>query len=338
MAGEHKSIRGVSLAVIAIILATAAVTYLGAILAPALVAAFLYFMIRPLAQALGRFGISQWLSYIVLLFVTVMLISVMGRIVSANLAEFRKYLPVYRENLIAMASWLPGDQLDEMARNVIADGFDVSVKDFLGLAFGPAVSFIETLLLVIFYLLFMIISADRLPRRVRRALAAENAERVISIGEGISDGITQYIKVKTLVSLGMGASAGAIMYLAGLHYWPLWAFLTFVLNYITYVGSIFACLPPLALALVQFQNPAAALGLGLLVVLNRVVWIDFVEIKFSGKQLNVDPVLLLLSIAYWGWFWGVLGLVLAVPMTVCLKIVLANLEHGKAWAVLISEE
>ncbi|MFN0138451.1 MAG: AI-2E family transporter, partial [Phycisphaerae bacterium] len=91
-------------------------------------------------------------------------------------------------------------------------------------------------------------------------------------------------------------------------------------------------------ALVQFPNPAFAFGLGALVVANRIIWIDFVEIKYSGKSLNVDPVLLLLSIAYWGWFWGILGLILAVPMTVCLKIALSNLEKGKPWAILLSEE
>ena len=204
--------------------------------------------------------------------------------------------------------------------------------------FGPAFTFLETLLLVIFYLLFIIISADRLPRRIARALDPHSASQVLIIGLGISEGITHYVKVKTLISLGMGATAGLIMWCFGLHYWPLWAFLTFVLNYITYVGSMVACVPPVVLALVQFPNPAVALGLGSLIIANRIVWIDFVEIKFSGKSLNVDPVLLLLSIAYWGWFWGILGLILAVPMTVCLKIALSNLEKGKPWAILLSEE
>lgn len=333
-----QPVRFASLVVIAVILATAAVTYLGPILAPALVAAFLYFMIRPVAEALVRIGMAWWIAYLVLFIVTILVISAVARVVSVNFEEFRKYLPIYRENVLAMSAWLPGDQLDESVKQMLGDAFDMSVQDVLSLAFGPAVTFLETLLLVIFYLLFIIISADRLPRRIARALDPHSASQVLIIGLGISEGITHYLKVKTLISLGMGASAGIILWCFGVHYWPLWAFLTFVLNYITYVGSMVACVPPVVLALVQFPNPSFAAGLGALVVANRIVWIDFVEIKYSGKSLNVDPVLLLLSIAYWGWFWGILGLILAVPMTVCLKIALSNLEKGKPWAILLSEE
>jgi len=63
-----------------------------------------------------------------------------------------------------------------------------------------------------------------------------------------------------------------------------------------------------------------------------------VEIKWSGQSLNIDPLLLLLGLAYWGWFWGLVGLVLAVPMLTSLKIVLANIDETRSWAILISEE
>ena len=71
---------------------------------------------------------------------------------------------------------------------------------------------------------------------------------------------------------------------------------------------------------------------------NRLLWIDYIEIRLSGKHLNIDSVLLFLWLAYWGWFWGVLGLILAFPMIVSLKIVLEHLEATKSWALLMSED
>jgi predicted PurR-regulated permease PerM len=73
-------------------------------------------------------------------------------------------------------------------------------------------------------------------------------------------------------------------------------------------------------------------------VLNRFVWIDYVEIKLSGRHLNIDSVLLFLWLAYWGWVWGVIGLILAFPMLTSLKIVLEHLDGTRHWAVLMSEE
>jgi len=73
-------------------------------------------------------------------------------------------------------------------------------------------------------------------------------------------------------------------------------------------------------------------------VVNRFLWIDYVEIRLSGKHLNIDSVVLFLWLACWGWTWGVPGLILAYPMIASLKIVLENLENTKEWAVLMGEE
>ncbi len=148
----------------------------------------------------------------------------------------------------------------------------------------------------------------------------------------------QYMRTKTLVSVGLGGTSTLIVYFFGLDYSLLWGFLFFALNYITYVGSIAACLPPIALAFLVFENPWSAVVLAGLLIANRIFWIDWVEIKMSGKSLNIDPLLLLLSLAYWGWFWGLVGLVLAVPILTSLKIVLANIESTRHWAIMLSEE
>ena len=94
-------------------------------------------------------------------------------------------------------------------------------------------------------------------------------------------------------------------------------------------------MPPIALAYLEMDSPARATALAAVVILNRFVWIDYIEIKLSGRHLNLDSVLLFLWLAYWAW--GLMGLILAFPM-IRLKIVLEHLEGTRGWGVLMSED
>jgi predicted PurR-regulated permease PerM len=150
--------------------------------------------------------------------------------------------------------------------------------------------------------------------------------------------MNRYLTVKTGVSFGLGATAGLLGYFFGLDFWMLWGLLMFFSNYITYIGSIVGLIPPVALAFVQFSNPWAATTLALLLVAARVFWIDYVEIALSGKHLNVSPLVLLLSLAFFGWLWGVVGLLLAVPLVTAVKIVLLSVQRTRHFGILLSED
>ena len=118
----------------------------------------------------------------------------------------------------------------------------------------------------------------------------------------------------------------------------LWAFLFFAANYITYIGSMAACIPPLVMAYLDLDNAVLATLLSAMIVLNRIFWIDFFELRMSGKQLNLDPTLLFLWLSYWGWAWGILGLILAYPMLAAVRITFSHLGGMRGWALLLSDE
>jgi predicted PurR-regulated permease PerM len=192
--------------------------------------------------------------------------------------------------------------------------------------------------MVAFYLLFLFIEDQKLPKRIAAAFHPATADDTRRVGRTINSRIQRYLQYKTYVSLGLGASTGLLCWLLGLDFWLLWAVLMFLLNYVTYVGSIVALLPPVALAFLQHPNPAVGLGLALLLTLNRIFWIDYVEIRALGNVLNLSPLVLLLSIAYFGFIWGPVGLLLAVPLVTTVKIILSDFEATHPLAVLISEE
>lgn len=319
------------LCVIAAVLVGAAATYLGPVLIPVIVAVFLYYILKPLAERLMAWGIPRWLAYVLLAVPVLVLSGVLGQLLLKAAYSAREQLPEYQERLTERLSHWLGYEIDPVAL------VDFDLSETFSYVFHGAFGILETGLMVFFYLLFIILGGAKVRTRVRRAFDPATADRLIYIGHNISENVKQYTKVKTLVSLGMGLSAGVLLYLFDVKYWPLWAFLTFAFNYITYVGSLAAIVPPTIVAFAQL-SPGAAVAVTALLGVNRFVWIDYVEIRFSGKHLNIDPVLLLLVLAYFGWFWGVLGLVLAVPMLTCLKIVLGNFQRTRRLAILMSEE
>jgi predicted PurR-regulated permease PerM len=323
----------VPLTLLAVLAVAATITYLGPILKPLLVAVFVYFATRPAAEALTRHRWPPWLAYLTLFIAALGAASLVTLFVYGEALDFRDHWTAYQERLLALI----GHRVGEQARS-LREMFRISSKEVFTFVFGRTVGVAELLVMTFFYLLFIILGANSLSARVKRAFPGELGDRLLKVGQEIGQGIEQFIKVKTLVSLGLGASSAVLMYAFGLSHSLLWGFLFFALNYITYIGSIAACVPPIALAYLDLDNPLLATILGGLIVVNRFVWIDYLEVKMAGKRLNIDSILLFVWLAYWGWVWGALGLILAFPMIASLKIVLEHIESTRGWAVLMSEE
>jgi predicted PurR-regulated permease PerM len=323
----------IALIVLAVIASAAAITWLGPILKPLLTAVFLFFVARSAERYLSRHGWPPWLAYLTLFVVTLLAATLITLYAYGEAAVFRQQWPQYQERIVAL---LP-DWADSLMGSW-EDLLKVSSRDAISYLFERGVGVVEFMLMTFFYLLFMILGAQKTPARVRRAFPGERSEAILRIADEISRSIEQFMRVKTIVSLGMGASAAILMYFFGLKQWLLWGFLFFALNYITYIGSIAACVPPILLAFVDLKYIAAAIVLSVLIVANRVLWIDYVEIKLAGKHLNLSSVLLFVWLAYWGWAWGVLGLILAYPMLFSLKLALEHFESTRKWAVLMGED
>lgn len=223
-------------------------------------------------------------------------------------------------------------------RTTFTDLFRITSQDVLDYVFSHGLHVAELFVVVFCYLVFLFLGSRKLKARVHRAFPGERGERLVAIGEGITESMERFMVVKTAAGLGMAVSAGMLMYLFGLDHWMLWAFLFFAANYITYIGSMAACIPPLVMAYLDLDNAVLATLLSAMIVLNRIFWIDFFELRMSGKQLNLDPTLLFLWLSYWGWAWGILGLILAYPMLAAVRITLAHLGGLHGWALMLSDE
>ena len=202
---------------------------------------------------------------------------------------------------------------------------------------GSFVSFVSSLILVIIFLVFMLLGKPYFKYKVKKAFNHERAEKLSEILGTISVQIGQYISVQFLVSLVTGILVWAVLRLIGVDFAVTWGALAFFLNFIPTLGSIVASIPPILLAIVQFYpNYWRAVITAFCLLTIQMVMGNGVAPKAMGDKLNLSPVVVLLSLVFWGWLWGVAGAILSVPIACTIKIVCANIDTLRPISVMMS--
>jgi AI-2 transport protein TqsA len=182
---------------------------------------------------------------------------------------------------------------------------------------GTATRLTSNGLLIAFFVVFLV--AGRNPRLTRSGMYAQ-----------IRQTIRSYIVTKTTISAVTGLLVGFILWALGLKMAPLFGLLAFLLNFIPTIGSIVATLLPIPVAITQFSNPWIIVAVVALPGAVHLAVGNVVEPRLMGRGLELHPVTVLLALAFWGMLWGVIGMVLAVPMAAVTRIVLSYFETTRA--------
>tara|TARA_B100000131_G_scaffold63141_1_gene59431 strand:+ start:106 stop:1524 length:1419 start_codon:yes stop_codon:yes gene_type:complete len=323
------------------------------VLKPFIIALGVYFILKPGADALNKTGFNLYLSYFtVLMMFLLLLVSSAYYSYSQidDLMEDEDKMAEYNSNLEKRYIDLKDSAL--FGSFFASDEGNMSVKDHLitfGLIeeggevsdlFGAVLSFIgglgTTSITVLFFLMFIIFEAGLLPGRISAAYPGEANEKIKDVRADIEESINVYIIVKTGVGVGTASIAGIILFIFGIDLWFLWALLTFILNYVPYIGSLVASVPPLLLGFIMLE-PGTVIFMGILLIVNQQIWGNIIETKWCGSKLDISPVLLLIVAAFGFWLWGIIGMVLSVPFVVIFKIILENIEPTRPIAILMSE-
>ena len=184
------------------------------------------------------------------------------------------------------------------------------------------------------FLLFIILEAETLPKRIKAAYPAD-VERITALAASSSQGINVYVVTRASVAFGQAVLAALILYSYGIPGWFLWACITFMMDFIPYVGALISLLFPIVLGLIILST-SSALFLIILLIANQQLWGGIIEPQIAGKRLDISPIVLLLLVAFWGWAWGVLGMVLGVPLAVIMKLTLESDPRTKPIAMMLS--
>lgn len=185
------------------------------------------------------------------------------------------------------------------------------------------------------YLLFLLGGAAKLPERVRAAYPPERADAILKVAGDVNAAIVSYLKAKVISSLAIAVPAGLILAAFGVPFAPLWAVLTFLCNFIPYLGSVVAYLLPVGFAFLELPLGWQPVAVAVLVLGCHLASAMLVEPMLLGRAVGLSPLVILGSLAFWGLLWGLPGMFLAVPLTVVAVIVMEHFETTRPVARLL---
>jgi AI-2 transport protein TqsA len=210
-------------------------------------------------------------------------------------------------------------------------------RDAAGSMAGTAADVLAQILVVAIYLLFVLLGAANLPRRIRAGFDPGRAEQLLTVLARINVAIASYLRAKVLASMILAVPATIILWSFGVKSALFWGVLTFLLNFVPYVGSAIAWTAPTLLAFLDLEPSWRPIAVAVLLGAYYVFSGNVIEPALTGKAVDLSPLVILLALAFWGLCWGLGGMLLAVPLTVVLRIVLDNLPATRPVARLMGE-
>ena len=306
------------------------------IIVPFLLAIFIAVLCAPLMIWLKAKKVPSGLAIFSVVAMFFLLAATFGTVIGASLSAFYQDLPEYEQKLQlqgqAGIAWLQGMGV-EIDQTILSDYIDPgAAMKMVAQVFSGLGGVLTNTFLIVFSVIFILFEASDFPDKVRRALGSKT--KAIEHFQSFSDSVQRYLLIKTLVSIGTGIFAGIVLAIIGVDYAILWGLIAFLLNYIPNIGSIIAAVPPMLIAMIQLGPMSSLLVAGLYMVINTLFG-NVVEPRYMGRSLGLSTLVVFISLVFWGWVFGPVGMLLSIPLTMVVKIALENSERHRWIAVLL---
>ncbi|MBN2886457.1 MAG: AI-2E family transporter [Chromatiaceae bacterium] len=309
------------------------------LIAPFLLALFIAIVASPPLRQLRAYGLPYSLAMLVVVLALAGIGSILGILFTNAFSDFNANLPAYQERLKQLtgdfAAWLDSIGI-HASRQALQTYIDPARA--LGLA-GEFISGLSGALtnafLILLTVIFILYEAVSLPAKLRLALHDPHAstERLRHILESVN----RYMGLKTLTSLGTGIVIWVWLRVLDVDFAVLWATIAFLLNFVPTIGSILAAIPAVLLALVQHGLQNALLVTAGYVFVNTLIG-NILEPRIMGRGLGLSTLVVFVSLVFWGWVLGPVGMFLSVPLTMALKIALDASPQTRPLAILLGPE
>ena len=308
------------------------------IIVPFILALFIAVILNPLVQRMVRWRIPRVLAILLLITIIIIAMALLVTYLGTSLNELARTLPQYRSKLV-----IPLQQMEPWLQRA---GIEVSVEELLKYIDPNAAMTLVTALLAqlssamtsIFLLLltvvFMLAEVPQLPVKLQQMMVRP-VEGMGAIQRAL-DSVSRYLVLKTAISIVTGLVAWAMLAVLDVRFAVVWGLLAFALNYIPHIGSVLAAIPPITQVLVfsGFYDALVVLA-GYLII--NLVFGNILEPRMMGRGLGLSTLVVFLSLIFWGWLLGPVGMLLSVPLTIIVKIGLEQTAGGQTIAVLLSD-
>jgi len=311
---------------------------------PLCMSLLLYFLFNGVVKKLLFLKFPKAIILIFLLIFIFIIFYFFGVLIFTGITSFINKFPVYSDHITGLLKGLsaqlriPLSDVNDYLNNFDWTKSVNAITSFVSTAFGSFATFLGNLVLVIIFLIFMLSGRNVLTGRVYRAFDNKKADKMIFIVNSIENQVQHYLLMKTFISLLTAIISGLIIWVGGVDFVIFSGLLIFILNFIPNFGSIVATSFPIIIGLIKYGFSVRMLIVAGALVLTQMIIGNALEPKIMGERLNLSPIVILISLIFWGWIWGIIGMILAVPFTSALKIIFANIKPLKPISDLISAE
>jgi len=324
------------------ILAIAVLKLAASVILPFTIAALLAFIMYPLVKVLDKLRWPRFLSIFFVVIIIVAGLFVFGIVLFSSGRMIIAQYPQYEERFNVIFEWAV--QFFELSidkdltfwenlwgqtviRTLLMDSVISLSNNFL--------NFLSNAVLVVLFLVFFLAEASYIKEKLE--IAFENrSDRISRMGHDLMSQVTRYLSAKFLFSLANGIIYAVSFYFIGLEFAIVWGVFQFLMNFIPTLGSIVAGVIISLFALIQFwPEPGPVIIIVSIILGVNLILSNFLDPKLVGEHVGISPLMVLVSLSLWGYIWGFAGMVLAVPMTVIIKIVCENIPVLEPVSILI---
>ena len=344
MQERGPSIANALIAMAAFVVVAAGIKLAAVIVVPFFLSVFLAILAGPPVFWLHQHRVPRWLAILMVILSIGGFVGLIGMLAAASLTDFANSLPEYQaraqgqwEQAVSnLQGWLgrlgiqqiSDSSLDQLDLNSVL-GNAAQIAGATLLQFG---NIITKSLVAVLTVTFMLLEAFRLPKKLEPLL--EQSGRTWGHVERFLGSVQKYIAIKTLTSLATGMAITLWVWMWGIDYAIFWGLLGFLLNYIPNIGSFIAAIPAVLMAIVQFGG-GTALGVALGYVAINVIIGGVIEPQFMGDGVGLSPLVVFMSLVFWGFLLGPIGMLLSTPLTISVKIGLEGYPDARWIATLI---
>jgi predicted PurR-regulated permease PerM len=332
-------IQTVAIPVIAIMVVTLFFYYARPILVPVVLGITLAFMLSPAVRLLEKLKIPHVPAVLIIVFLALVLFLSVAALIAAQTGELVVKLPSYwvgfkaqlakwMEQFPSLAQLLPGDLsdkpttlLEDVKWNDIA-----SVSKFLFAGLGSAFGLLWQSVLILLITTFVLIEQVGFKNKLANLFGQEQKGTARSIVDQISHNISGFLSVKFTTTLGLAVVVTIGLLILGVPYAYVWGPLAGVLNLIPYIGAFVGAIPPMIVASIENQSMWWLAYIGIFFFILQFLEGNVITPKLVGNKINLNLTSVLISTLYWGWLWGGVGVILAMPITATIKVVCDHIE------------
>ena len=316
---------------------------------PIVIAFFIFVLVSPLLSRMDKLRIPRFLSMIiVMLFVLVVFVLfVYVFFLMVNMLIQADGIPAYVSRIQSFDRYVSGMiapyfDVDDMAsfsilRYLNIDWYGIMMASLTSIS-GKFISILSDALLVYVYLLFIIMERQTIFPKLLEAFPRGKAQRAGQMVSRMNRQMSKYLLIKVVISVATGILFYFASVLTGLDFALVWGVLAAILNFIPTIGSIVSTAGTIIMAIIQFSPDWGYVSyVSLLMVSIEMVLGNIIDPRLQGVQLNISPFVILISLAIWGYIWGIAGMFLSVPLTSIIQIISANIPSLKPVAIMLSE-